>query len=160
MSANLKENLFPSKICSKCGINKRVDEYFVKDGKTGRLHAQCKECYKEHRRTFYAEHYAKYGELYRQRAQLRRARLREEFRSNMIVYLKKNPCQLCSESDIRVLEFDHIEPFTKSFNISQAVKLGHNWDEVLKEIKKCRVLCANCHKKHTAAQANWYKNLT
>lgn len=159
MSANHYDNLLPRKICSKCGLNKPLTDYFVKDGRTGRLHAQCKECYKEHRRTFYADHYARYGELYRQRAQLRRARLRKEFRENMLAYLQKSKCAVCGENDIRVLEFDHINPMTKSFNISQAVSLGHGWKDVVNEMKKCRVLCANCHKKHTASQANWYKNL-
>lgn len=159
MSANSIDNSSPKKICSRCNANKPLTDYFIKDGKTGRLHAQCKECYKEHRRTFYADHYKRYGELYRQRAQLRRVRLRKEFRDNMLAYLQKSRCEICGEHDIRVLEFDHLNPLTKSFNISQAVKLGRNWDDVLSEIQKCRVLCANCHKKHTAFQANWYKNL-
>lgn len=159
MSANSNENLFSSKICSKCGVDKLLADYYVKDTKSNRLHAQCKKCYKEHRKTFYMEHYAKYGDLYRQRAQLRRERLRHEFRVNMLKYLRTSECVVCRENDIRVLEFDHIDPGTKLFNISQAVKLGRNWSEVETEMKKCRVLCANCHKKHTASQANWYKNL-
>ena len=159
MSAKSNDNLFPSKVCSKCGIDKLLTNYYVKDSRSNRLHAQCKECYKEHRKTFYADHYAKYRELYRARANARRERLRKEFRENMLKYLRISECAICAEDDIRVLEFDHINPEEKSFSISQAVKLGRSWSEVEAEIKKCRVLCANCHKKHTASQANWYKNL-
>ncbi|HCZ28806.1 TPA: hypothetical protein DHU97_03640 [Candidatus Saccharibacteria bacterium] len=147
------------KTCSKCSENKDESDFFVKDKKSGRLHAHCKECYKEHRKTFYAAHYAKYGNLYRERARLRREAVKKEFRTNMLALLKKSACEVCGESDIRVLEFDHLDPTTKTFSISQAVKYGYSWSEVLNEIKKCRILCANCHKKHTAAQSKWYKNI-
>lgn len=159
MSANINENLPTSKVCSKCAASKPLSDYFLKDSKKGKLHAQCKACYKDLRRGFYAEHYAKYSDLYRKRAQLRREKLRQEYREKMLQYLQKSKCEICDENDIRVLEFDHIDPSIKSFSISQSVKLGRSWDAVMQEIKKCRVLCANCHKKHTASQSNWYKNL-
>ncbi len=145
------------KKCSKCGVYKVLSDYFVRDKETGRLHAQCKECYRTHRQTFYAEHYAKYKLLYQRRANDRRIRMRNEFRTNMLAYLSNQQCVLCAESDIRVLELDHLDPTTKAFNISQAVKLGRSWQEVLNEIKKCQVLCANCHKRRTAQQFGWYK---
>ncbi len=65
---------------------------------------------------------------------------------------------LCNEKDIRTLEFDHINPKMKSFGIAKAITDGKKWDDIMVEIKKCRVLCANCHKKHTANQNGWYKN--
>jgi len=75
----------------------------------------------------------------------------------MFEYMSTKACANCGEVDIRVLELDHLNPQTKRFTISQAVKLGYGWDDVLTEIKKCQVLCANCHKKRTAQQFNWYK---
>jgi 5-methylcytosine-specific restriction endonuclease McrA len=145
------------KQCSKCEEYKDISEYFVRDKATSKLHAQCKQCYKAHRQTFYAEHYAKYKSLYQKRATERRAKLRTEFRINMLAYLSNQKCAVCSESDIRVLELDHLNPLTKSFTVSQAVKLGRSWDEVLIEINKCQVLCANCHKRRTSQQFGWYK---
>ena len=59
---------------------------------------------------------------------------------------------------MRVLEFDHLEPEHKSFAISQSVRLNKSWEEVMSEIAKCQILCANCHKKKTAQQFGWYKN--
>lgn len=147
------------KICTKCGIEKSETEFFIRNKQTGRLHAQCKSCYKIHRGTFYASHYAKYRELYISRAKARREILRAEFRANMLSYIADKSCVDCGESDIRVLELDHLDPTTKKFSISQAVKLGYAWVDVLEEMKKCRVLCANCHKKRTAQQFNWYKAL-
>lgn len=83
--------------------------------------------------------------------------MREEFRANMLAYMSVQSCADCGEKDIRVLELDHIMPENKLFTVSQAVRLGHSWKDVLAEIEKCRVLCANCHKKRTAQQYGWYK---
>lgn len=145
------------KTCSKCKLSKTEADYFVKDRKTGRLHAQCKDCYRDHRKTYSKLHYEKYGDDYRARAKARRQRLKTEFRDGIVAYLSGNACVICGENDIRALEFDHIDPKNKLFNISQAVRLGYSWDDVSRELKKCRILCSNCHKKHTSTQFNWYK---
>lgn len=145
------------RICTKCFESKDEKDYYVKDKKSNRLHTQCKQCYKEHRKTYHAEHYARYHEAYLQRAKIRRIELRGEFRQNMLEYLKDKACVVCGESDMRVLEFDHIDPSNKIFSISQAVKYGYRWHKVMDEIQKCRILCANCHKRRTASQYNWYK---
>lgn len=145
------------KTCSKCGLEKNESEYYVKDSKSNRLHAHCKSCYREHRKTFYAKHYVMYGDSYRERARLRRAAARNEFRNKMLGYLEGKSCVICGENDIRTFELDHLDPSQKLFSISQAVRLGYKWNEVEKELLKCRILCANCHKKHTAEQYGWYK---
>lgn len=143
--------------CTKCSITKPESDFFVRDQTTGRLHAQCKGCYKQHRKTYYAAHYQKHKEAYLLRAKKRRKRPREEFHINILTYLAYKRCVVCSEDDIRVLELDHIDPSTKHFSISQAIKLGFKWEEVVGELKNCQVLCANCHKRRTAQQFNWYK---
>jgi hypothetical protein len=143
--------------CSKCGIEKASTEFYVKDSKSGRLHAQCKLCYKEHRKTFYSQHYEKYGEVYRKRARAYRDKIKSEYRTMILSYMSDKSCVGCGESDIVVLELDHIDPTTKLFSVSQAVKLGYRGDAILDEIKKCQVLCANCHKRKTAKQFGWYK---
>ena len=56
----------------------------------------------------------------------------------------KTPCVICGEPDPIVIDFHHIDPATKSFNIS-----GHTRakEKVINEIKKCVCLCANCHRR-------------
>jgi len=53
-------------------------------------------------------------------------------------------CEHCGyREDARALQFDHIDPATKSFTIGSSSHLA--WERVVAEIAKCRVLCANCH---------------
>lgn len=63
----------------------------------------------------------------------------------------------CGENDIVVLEFDHtgIEPKYKT--ISELVRERNSVDIIKNEVKKCEVRCANCHKRKTAKDFNWFK---
>jgi len=130
----------------------------MRNKEKNKRHKQCKECYQEHRANYYTEHYEKYKVDYLARAKKRREELRQEYRINLLNYLKGKGCEDCGEEDVRVLEFDHINPKTKSFSVSQGVKLGHSWSVILDEIQKCQILCSNCHKKRTAGQYGWYKS--
>ena len=78
-------------------------------------------------------------------------------RQHVYDYLKSHPCIKCGESDPRVLQFNHINPDEKLETVSNIMRRGLT--QVMKEIEKCEVLCANCHSKHTADQQNWYKDL-
>ena len=60
-------------------------------------------------------------------------------------YKKSLVCILCSESDSCCLDFHHLDPTTKDFEISTIRKHGIN--TVKKEISKCVPLCSNCHRK-------------
>ena len=77
----------------------------------------------------------------------------QENREKVWSYLEEHPCETCGESDPIVLEFDHIDQASKEYNVSEMSTLG--WDKIHKEILKCRVLCANCHRRHTAIQLGW-----
>lgn len=60
-------------------------------------------------------------------------------------YLKQHPCVDCGNSDIRVLEFDHIND-NKESSISWIVKNAWSLKRLIKEINKCEVRCCNCHR--------------
>ena len=64
----------------------------------------------------------------------------------------------CSECGYRehfaALDFDHIDENKKSFHIAQAmgrVKIK----DLFTEIRKCRILCANCHRVHSHQQVQF-----
>ena len=64
-------------------------------------------------------------------------------------YLLNHPCARCGESDVEVLEFDHLDPTEKEYTIAQLVGGGMGLIKLQKEMAKCQVLCSNCHRKKT-----------
>lgn len=55
-------------------------------------------------------------------------------------------CQICGYSKSnRALEFHHIEPATKSFGFGAVRGNNKGWDSTAAELKKCILLCSNCH---------------
>ena len=57
----------------------------------------------------------------------------------------------------QVLDFHHVDPKTK--NVSYFFRTSYNqFNKVLKEIKKCIVLCANCHRIEHHGSLNATKN--
>lgn len=62
------------------------------------------------------------------------------------IKLAGGKCAKCGYNKYpEVLEFHHKDPSKKDFNISMK---GHcrSWKRVSNEIKKCVLLCANCHR--------------
>ena len=68
---------------------------------------------------------------------------------------EKTGCAVCGEKDPIVLEFNHLDMATKSFNLGESARLGMSLENLMREVEKCEILCANCHKRKTAKQLNW-----
>jgi len=67
-------------------------------------------------------------------------------------------CAHCGYSDNAVaLDFDHIDPSTKEFLIPRFL-CRSNLKRLFKEIRKCQILCANCHRIHSNQQ--WRTGVT
>lgn len=83
---------------------------------------------------------------------------RMETRVKSMLYLSEKGCHECGERDPRKLEYDHKNPANKHRSISRLIVDGYSWaSPVLRaEIRKCRVLCANCHRVHTIRQQGYY----
>jgi hypothetical protein len=58
----------------------------------------------------------------------------------------KKPCCFCGEDEHVCIDFHHIDPNDKSFNISSNYYCRSKAD-VEAEINKCVCLCSNCHRK-------------
>ena len=115
-----------------------------KDG----FQSQCRKCQKEYRKN----HYDKNQQKYIKKAK----RIREKLKIEFINWLKDKECIDCGNSDIRVLEFDHVKG-DKSYNISN--KIGECRLEVLlEEIEKCDIVCANCHRIRTCERGQFAKS--
>ncbi len=71
----------------------------------------------------------------------RRKKVRE-----MAVAYKGGKCERCGyDRCIDALEFHHIDPTVKEFNISSK-GYTRSWERVKVELDKCMILCANCHR--------------
>lgn len=60
-------------------------------------------------------------------------------------YKSQRGCAKCGIDDFRVLDFHHSEDEEKNFNTSDfRYKVG--FEKLRREIEKCSLLCANCHR--------------
>ena len=72
--------------------------------------------------------------------QLAQQRYRAKKKRWAINYLG-GKCRRCSTAN--ELEFNHIDPATKSFTIGANLNL--NYERLIEELKKCELLCHECH---------------
>jgi len=64
----------------------------------------------------------------------------------LIEYKSTLQCSKCGyDKNPRVLHFHHISNKNKVYNVSDMVGKGCSITNIKKEIRKCIVLCANCH---------------
>ena len=69
-------------------------------------------------------------------------------REYLDAYKAEKGCCNCGFSNPIALQFNHIDPQQKSFQVSEGLA-GRPWKLILQEIEKCNVMCANCHAIHT-----------
>lgn len=69
--------------------------------------------------------------------------------------LADTACVDCGESDSLVLQFDHSED--KLDHVSWLVGSGCSPLRLRRELAKCKVRCANCHRRITAQTRNWFR---
>lgn len=77
-------------------------------------------------------------------------------RRQKIIDFLGGECVECGEADF--LEFDHIDPNDKSFDIKANVTLSNS--EVYEELKKCQLLCKTCHQQKTAKENSGFTHGT
>ena len=133
------------KTCSNCAEIKPLDDFASKS-------SRCKPCH----RLYTREHYQNNKTYYVDKARRNEHKYSLPIKEHIWNFLLKNPCVTCGETDPVVLEFDHIDPSQKSFSISEASKKKTKIEDVQKEIDKCQVLCANCHRRKTFEQFGWW----
>lgn len=127
-----------TKICSKCKKEKDIKSFSLDRTKKDGAQTFCKECKKELRRKYYIKN--KDMILKEQKAKRKdRLKLYTEYKKTL-------KCEKCDENRWYVLEFHHRDKEDKSFNIGRiAYDSTVDFSLLLEEIKKCDVLCRNCH---------------
>ena len=73
-----------------------------------------------------------------------RLRYRNRNRHFANAYKEFMGCADCGNADYRVLDFHHLRD--KKLIVSWVVNRGHSILAIVREVAKCVVLCANCHR--------------
>lgn len=69
---------------------------------------------------------------------------RQKMKLRLVEY-KGGKCSLCGYNKcVKALEFHHIDPHKKDFQISRYSNL--KWETVVREVDKCILVCSNCHR--------------
>ncbi len=136
------------KICRKCGVLKALSEFYLrKNGpRAGKYYEKCKLCFKERGRDYY--HLNRERQLVLVKA---RTQKYLDQRRQLLAELKNKACKDCGKFyPPWVMDFDHKDGETKLGNIAHMFLKGM-WrtEKVLAEIKKCDLVCSNCHRMRT-----------
>ncbi len=73
-------------------------------------------------------------------------------------YKRMCGCMNCGNKEPIVLQFDHRDPETKITTISQMISDRYPLSVFKEEIRKCDILCANCHLLKTAKDYNYFSH--
>ncbi|RJQ36972.1 hypothetical protein C4559_04565 [Candidatus Microgenomates bacterium] len=136
------------KKCKKCGFSKPLNKFYKrKTGlRVGEYYEKCSDCYKIRGRNYYHQNRKRQLEL----AKRRKNKYVEE-RRKFLESIKNNPCFDCGKRyPPWIMDFDHREGEIKIGSISHlAIRNTSNFEKLKKEILKCDLVCANCHRNRT-----------
>lgn len=112
-----------TKICTKCGKELPIEDFNWRNKEKGTRRSECKTCHTDFMKEVY------------------------ENKKKTVSEIKKNlKCAKCGEEREYCLDFHHINPNEKENTIARMTSNNYKIDVVLNEIKKCIVLCSNCHR--------------
>jgi len=72
---------------------------------------------------------------------------KQELKKRLSEIKEASGCVDCGVNNPILLDFDHLKD--KKYNISRMIHDGFSWAAIKKEIAKCEVVCANCHRIRT-----------
>lgn len=139
------------KVCVKCEQSKEI-ELFQKRSKNKDGYTNiCKEC----KRIYDNEYHKNRSDESKLRKYSLQQQRRILIRNWILLFLEDKSCIECGEDDKIVLEFHH--KYDKSFNISDGISKAYSINKLEEELSKCDILCANCHRRVTAKEYNYYR---
>ncbi len=143
------------KVCPKC-LKKKSLEFFKPrpDGSAG---SYCYECqlvyYREYNAKRYASKEAREKELARGKEKYEKSvKPNRLARKKKLIYMMGGKCSKCGyNKSACALDFHHINPVEKARTVSHLIAIEQEWAWALalEEIKKCELLCSNCHREET-----------
>lgn len=124
------------KYCPKCEIDKDENDFNKNKKSIDGLQRICKLCTKLAQKQSFALNKAKYYDRNKKQTKLK---------INLLNSIKaKEKCKKCGEGRYYILDHHHINPKEKINMVSYLFK-SSSIKAGLEEMKKCVVLCKNCH---------------
>jgi hypothetical protein len=128
------------KFCSSCSTEKENSEFNINKSRKDGLQTYCKICSRKRQ----AEDY---------KTNPNRKKSVQKSRNNNYKYNRRFVnrykaicgCAFCKEKTPICLDFHHVDPSGKDLEVS--VLVGMAFSRLKNEIRKCVVLCSNCHRK-------------
>lgn len=129
------------KLCTLCNFHKEISPqpaFSRSKSSQDKFRSWCKDCEKIKASEFYHAN----SEPYKKRARIYQKQLRIELYERMFRIKQKYGCGYCKENEVACLDFHHY--FDKDRNLGNATDSLTRFE---KELVKCVVVCANCHRK-------------
>lgn len=127
------------KTCSKCKVSKPVTQFNFKNTAAGVHQSYCRECGKLLTRSHYKQNKRQYLDRNVRSYMKRRELVRQ---------IKSRACADCGiQYPFYVMDFDHRQGETKEYELNRIDRMTKR--ALLREIEKCDVVCANCHRVRT-----------
>lgn len=124
------------KDCEHNGAEQPLDNFSTNKNKPDGLNSECRDCANKYMKQYYKKNKDKHMEAVQKGNDYNRARVGR--------YKIEHGCCRCGYNEHpSALCFHHIDPEEKAFTIGSNVHLP--WEILLSEIKKCEILCMNCH---------------
>ncbi len=117
------------KVCKSCNTLKSTTEFYVQQQKGSN------------------DQIWKYYDSICITCRIEYANIRRKDKKIQAINYKGGKCEQCGYDDIScpdVFDFHHINPDMKDFNIGKTSK---SFISIKPELDKCKLLCANCHRK-------------
>ncbi|MBW2645112.1 MAG: hypothetical protein JRE23_02835 [Deltaproteobacteria bacterium] len=146
------------KVCTKCGIEKPIDDFYSNQRKKDGHHTICKMCHTEDVRKRYHKKYKHDPEYKKRRDQYshdwhlknkekNNARVAKDRRDKRMKCIEHygGKCACCGESHYEFLAIDHINGGGRVHRASLGTKSFHRWLIKNNFPEGFRVLCHNCN---------------
>ena len=142
-----------NKRCSTCKEYKPLKQFYFKNKKKKIKQSKCIIC----SNLYTKKHYSENKEAYLTNVKKNNKKYILQNKIFLRELKLSNKCVSCDEDNPDVLDFDHIKPEDKRLEVSYMATHAYSIKTILKEIKKCILVCSNCHRIRTARQQKWYK---
>lgn len=127
-----------NKSCSVCKETKPHSDFYKAKRRPDGVSSNCKKCHDSRNKVRQIAN----PEIYRALRNTTKLRALDRYNE----WKAQQKCTMCPEDDPACLDLHHLDPTEKEATLA-SVSRSWSWEKMEQEIKKCIVVCRNCHAK-------------